>query len=497
MDELRSRFDSYCELRTRALAEFRAGRAPGLELARLDDEHADVLAAEALERVGKEAHAAHFEGGRRAGARFALGLAAAGVASRASAAEKELYAREADQRVRVGAAVRAGFALALARGADADTSARADVDDALERASAELDPLREELFARRAEARAELGFANARAWLEAEQPGVDPEAWLAHADRVLAVTEAPDRDQLGRELARLGVPPGSARRGDLERALRLVRHESLFTPVRVRAGLDYTTDGLRWRLADLPGVALDLAARERKHPAPACAGVRVPGEILVSLAPRGGLADLEALLALAGRTAALAFTSATLPVERRRVADPALGELFGALLRDRVCDPAWIDDGPGAARAADLARDAPLRRLLGLRVLAARVRFEHALASLGPGESPRHYRELFADELSRATSCVFESAGWLDDVDPPFRAAAELRGRCLAARLAEHLRERFERRFWKSRRCGELLRELMDTGATYSACELARELGLGPVSPDSLLAELGWYLRPG
>ena len=213
------------------------------------------------------------------------------------------------------------LALAATRGADSDAGARADVDAALERASAELDPLREELFARRSEARAALGFAGARAWAEAEQPGAPPDAWLAHADHVLEATEAAYRDHLDRELARLGVPKGSARRGDLERALALVRFEPLFTPARVRAALDHTTDGLRYRLADLPGVELDGVARERKHQAPACAGVRVPGEILVSLAPRGALDDLEALLTLAGRAAALAFTSASLPVERRRVTD--------------------------------------------------------------------------------------------------------------------------------------------------------------------------------
>jgi hypothetical protein len=492
VEDVRPRFDAYCAERARALAAYRAGRSTRLDLGRLDDEYADVLASEALERARKDAQAAPFESGRRGAERLALGLAAAGVAARTRAALQELLEREAAQRARVGAAERPVFGLELARGADTDASARAELDAALEGASAELDPLREELFARRAEARAELGFASARAWAEAEQPGVDPDAWLAHADRVLEATESRYRDLLAQELGRLGVAPGSARRGDFERALRLVRYEPFFDPDRVRAALERTTEGLRFRLQDLPGVRLDVVARERKHPAPECAGVRVPGELDVRLAPRGGIADLDALLFLAGRASALAFVSESMPVEGRRVFDPALGELWGALLRDRLHDPAWIEESPAASRAAELARDAPLRALASLRVLAARVRFEHALAALAPGASPRPFRELYAEELSRATGCNFGSSGWLDRVEPPFRAAAELRGRALAARFAEHLRTRFERRFWRSRRCGDLLRELQETGGTYGACELAAELGLGPASPDSLLAEPGW-----
>ena len=62
-----------------------------------------------------------------------------------------------------------------------------------------------------------------------------------------------------------------------------------------------------------------------------------------------------------------------------------------------------------------------------------------------------------------------------------------LRGWCLEAQLSELLRERFGRRFWRERAAGELLKELWNTGATYSAEEIAAQLGLGALEIDRLI----------
>jgi hypothetical protein len=45
----------------------------------------------------------------------------------------------------------------------------------------------------------------------------------------------------------------------------------------------------------------------------------------------------------------------------------------------------------------------------------------------------------------------------------------------------------FGREPWKLRGAGELLRELFDTGTTYTPEALGRELSLGPLSADALL----------
>ena len=78
----------------------------------------------------------------------------------------------------------------------------------------------------------------------------------------------------------------------------------------------------------------------------------------------------------------------------------------------------------------------------------------------------------------------------LIDTDPDLYCADYLRAWCLEAKLSEHLRERFGRRFWRERGAGDLLKELWNTGATYTADGLADELGLGPIDTEALIEDL-------
>ena len=59
-----------------------------------------------------------------------------------------------------------------------------------------------------------------------------------------------------------------------------------------------------------------------------------------------------------------------------------------------------------------------------------------------------------------------------------------LRGRAFASQLRDFLRHEFGRSFWRERRCGDLLKELWQTGTTYSAEQLTDELGFGPLVLD-------------
>lgn len=490
MDTLRRRFEAWSAVRARALAAFRAGRSERLALEEIDDEFADVSGGEALEAARKLAATLTGADARRDAARLVLGLAGALVDGRTRDLDVELFEREAAQRARVGRDEAPVFAWRLRQGLDADAERRRSVDAALESAAAALAPLREERFARAVEARAAAGFPEGIAFAKERQPGLDVDVWRAHLERLLEATEVTWNDGLRLRLARLGVAPGSARRGDVERLLALPDWDREFGGSRGRLALERAAEALAPGPLERPGVELDAEPRARKAPDPACVPVRVPGEIALSLAPRAPFPDCEALFALAGRACALSFAAESLPVERRRVADPVLGALWGELLRARLADPAWIADGPAAARAAEFAADARWRELGLVRRHAARARSELELVALAPGANPHPLVDFFEDAHARALGCAWGRADWLRDADEPLASLAWLRARAREAELAELWRSRFERRFWKARRFADLVRELWHTGATYAADELARELGLGAPGIDYLLAEL-------
>jgi hypothetical protein len=490
VEELRRRFEAWTQARLRALAAFGAGRSERLALDAIDDEWTDVAGGEALERARKLAAALSGADARRDAARLVLGLTDACVEGRTREATVELYQREAAQRARVERDEAPVFVWRARQGLDATGERRRALDAALERAAAELAPLREEYFARRSQARAAAGFPDGLAFERERQPGLDAAVWRANLDRLLAATERPWQDGLRLRLARLGVAPGAARRGDVERLLLLPDWDREFAGARALAALERASEALGVRPFELRGVQLDAEPRARKAPDPRCVGVRIPGEIALSLAPRAPFADCEALFALAGRACALAFVAESLPVERRRVSDPALDALWGELWRARLCDPAWIADGPAAARAEEFAAEARWRELGLVRLHAAQARVALELVSLAPGESPHPLVDAFEEEASRALGCAWGRADWLADAREPLASLVWLRARARAAEIAELWRARFERRFWKARRCAELCKELWHTGATYGLDDVARELGLGAPGVDYLLGEV-------
>jgi hypothetical protein len=396
--------------------------------------------------------------------------------------ELELRSRELAQRIRVGKREQTAFAWRGAAAGLDDATARAELQRALDRADAELVPLRAELHVRSAEELAKLGFATPRAWAEALRPDVDLDSWARAARELLVATEPAWHDAL-RAAAGSGTPVRSG--VDLYRALSLPRWATAFGGARF-AALDSLCDAWRVRLGLLPGLAVDDAPREAAHPLPFLATPRVPGELLLRLPQRAAVLDLASELDLGGRALACGLTSDALPVESRLTGDRALPLAWGALFRERLFDPAWLASGPLAARADRFAADAALLRLAPLRAAAARTQSELALAALSPGSDPRALADAHASRMREALACDWSDAALLRDCRARPAALDELRAACFAAQLARQLRERHGRAFWRARACGELLRELWHTGTTYTVESLARQLDLGPVSVEVL-----------
>ncbi len=487
MADVRSSYEAYFQARERELLLFRSGRQPLPELDRVDDAFSEVTSGDCLDDLARECEAARLETPRQELLRLLHAVQDAVVASAVRDPELRLWERAGSQRFRIGDRAAQARLWAARLAEESEASKRTELQLGLDRAWAELNPLREELFAARGEQLAKLGYATRRAWAEARRPGVDYELWRAAATRFLDTTASVHADALRGALSAVGVGPGTAHRGDVLRVERLADFDRLFPAQKSRAVLEFTLEGMAVRLDRLPGLSIDMAERAGKQAAPFCVAPRAPEEVFLVGWSRPGVPAHAGLLHETGRALQFLFTSSTLSVERRRSPDLALEEAWGALLSARLADPDWIETGPPAARAESYGPASRLRRCSELRRCAARVRFELELAALEGAADPAGLDAVYAAELSEASGSHWGPEGYLVAAAPTLSSVDCLRGWCLEAQLSELLRERFGRRFWRERAAGELLKELWNTGATYSAEEIASQLGLGALEIDRLI----------
>jgi hypothetical protein len=275
-----------------------------------------------------------------------------------------------------------------------------------------LTPLAAEGLERvRAETRA-LGWASPRSLL-ATIHGRDPGALAAEAETLLRATEPPalDGGEVGSPTARF----------DLARVHRAAWADALLPadPVaHLRRALDrLTVSDIRF--------AIDAAPRSGKSPRAFCAAVRVPGDVHLVVAPRGGLADLEALFHEAGHAIHLSHRDPGAPFEDRHLADRADAEALAFAMESRATR--GIDDDRLAAHRAAMAR-------LRTRHLAASLLHDLDLLDAGPNPA---LRERYARRMATATGLTWPSAPWLVVADPLLTSADYLRALGRARALQE------------------------------------------------------------
>jgi len=492
VDQLRARLEDYVAEMGAAIFEFRAGHSTVLDVERIEDRFDDIVdPAGALTRARREAEAATGSSVGDAWWRLASAFGAIALDRATRPLSRPLSEREAATRVTLDGDEMTLFAGRgrLAREPDPDRRHR--LEDVLAAAEEGLVERREELFVRTGETLAELGFDSVRAWCSWRLGGLDHDHWRDQATHFLEATEASYAGRRRELLMAIGVDERATRRSDFGRAIALAEHDPLFPAGKLRDAAVSIIGGLGIDLARIPGLRIDDEDRPGKNPRACCIGVRVPDDVRVIVTARSGLAAYDALLHELGHGLHHAFTSPALPAERRLRMDSALTEAWAMLLQYRVTDPAWLAIGPTSARSDAIAHDARSRRLMMLRRFAGKLRWELELATLNPGSTPRPLAELYEDEMTRATGFPHRAGAYLADTDPLLESFQYFRAWCLEAALAEHLRDRHGRDFWRAKGTGDLLKELWNTGGTYSADELSAELGLGELTVEPLLRELG------
>jgi hypothetical protein len=242
-----------------------------------------------------------------------------------------------------------------------------------------------------------------------------------------------------------------------------------------------------------PGVILDVEQRPKKTPRAFCSPVRVPDEVYLVIARRGGLDDYEALFHEAGHAQHFAHMPASLPMEHRYLGDNSITESFAFLFQHLTTSPAWLRARLGVMEPEAVEAQIRAVKLVFLRRYAAKLAYELELHSSPPALDP--LREVYARRMTDATHVDWSPASWLSDVDPFFYCACYIRAWALETHVRRLLTERFGELWFEEPEAGEFLKTLWAQGQSMRGDQLLLELTGAELDFSALLDDLSLATR--
>ncbi|MBI1748708.1 MAG: hypothetical protein HYR55_19300 [Acidobacteria bacterium] len=347
--------------------------------------------------------------------------------------------------------------------------------------------LRTERIARQREACVALGFPSYLAAYTSTRH-IDYTSLFKPIMEFLQATDRFYTTSLRRALANeIGVGLEDAHRSDVGYFSRLKRFDPHFPKEDLVACYNASMAGLEIDVARQTNITLDIEPRPRKHPRAFCSPIMIPDEIKLVITPHGGADDYAAFLHEAGHAQHMGWTSRRLTIEDRALGDRSVSEAYAFLFNYFIADTDWLTDILRFKNHEDFHQLQKLLKLHIIRRYAGKLRYELELH-----DSPSVHRDLastYARYLTEATRFQYDPVEYLYDLDDGFYSADYLRAWIFEAQLRDHLRRRFGRSWFKSKKAGLFLMELWETGERYGADDLAAQIGLGSLDTGALLAE--------
>jgi hypothetical protein len=408
------------------------------------------------------------------------------------AEEAELARREAALEIEVDGEPMPYRQSAVVQVNERDPERRAAIEAArLEASARELDPLLREMLERTHALTRELGWPSMRAMCE-ELSGIDLGALEQQTSAFLDATEDAYEGLVGGPLEReLGFGFDRLRRSDFSFFFRAPSLDAAFSDARLLRSLEQTLDGLALHP---PGVILDVEQRPKKTPRAFCSPVRVPDEVYLVIARRGGRDDFETLFHEAGHAQHFAHMPAGLPMEHRYLGDNSITESFAFLFQHLTNNPAWLQARLDVMDAGAIEAQARAAKLVFLRRYAAKLAYELELHS--GTAALDSLPDVYARRLGGALHVDWPSQSWLSDVDPFFYAASYIRAWALETHVRRLLRERFGELWFDEPEAGDFLKTLWAEGQRMRGDELLHQLTGAQLDFGALLEDLRVTTNP-
>ncbi len=351
------------------------------------------------------------------------------------------------------------------------------------------DDLRAERLLQMQAAAKELGFENAAA-MRSELRGIDLAGLRAKAERILSLTEDAYVSRFSMLLPQnTGVSFGESTQAELYRFFRYTDFDLFFSRDRMQGIYRELFQGLGFDPARQSNLRLDSEPRAQKQSRAFCAPIMVPEEIVLSYQAREGQENYREFFTAAGHAQHFAWTSRNLSPEFRILThrgDRAAQEGWGFLFQSLMLDPQWLMGTFGFLESGNYLERLGCLRLLALRWNTAMTLYE--IDAYGSATFS-NLADRYAEQMSDAVRVRMDGTGHLRDLDDFFLSADRLRAFAFEAQLRDYLKTRYGARWWTSRKAGEMLIDLWNTGQRHSVEELAAMIGLGELDYESLATE--------
>jgi hypothetical protein len=473
---------------------FFSGQKLELELAPIYDRYSDLFSQDSISRI-KQAVSdtpAHFDTERRALGRL-LGFATEQfLENRAKRLTEEVSQYEAAAQIEWRGRRMTFQDSTVAVITESDRAARRAIYDRRAALIADSNDLRAERLSNIHLAARALGYESYLD-LYGKLRGLDYEGVARAAHTLLERTEPLYLARLDQALKRdLGIGLDQAHRSDALRLLHLTGYDNHFPATGLLRVYRETLAGLGISPDLQTNITVDSELRPRKNSRAFCTPISIPEEIKLVIRPIGGQSDYQAFLHESGHAQHYGWTSPALRPEFKYTGDYALTETYAFLFNHLVTDPDWLSDMLNFQDNLNFIRSAMLARLVTVRRYIAKLMYECDLHAAGqPGRGAALYAEL----QTAATKFDTPETDYLYDLDDSFYSASYVRAWAFEVALREFLKTRFGQRWWASPRAGSFLKEVWETGDLYTADEMADQIGLGPITFDSLIDEFNRVLK--
>ena len=326
-----------------------------------------------------------------------------------------------------------------------------------------------------------------------EMRGLDYIALAEQAGQVLSRTESVYTTRLAEAIGReMGLSLEEADRSDALYFLQLNGYDDRFPARDLMRVYRETMAGLGINIEEQKNILIDDKPRPRKNARAFCMPILVPQEIKLVIRPMGGQSDYQAFLHESGHAQHYGGAAESLRPEFKYTGDYSLSESYAFLFNHLVSDGAWLAEMLKFHESGDFIRAEMLARLSSIRRYVAKLKYECELHTY---EDLPRAAQVYAELQTDATRFKTEQTDFLYDLDDAFYSANYLRAWGFEVMLREYLKTRFGAAWWASRRAGNFLREMWETGDRYTADDIAAHIGVGPISFDLLIDEFNQALK--
>jgi|GEM_PF-1878444 len=377
---------------------------------------------------------------------------------------------------------------------------RADMEEALAMAEAQLDGARTAAFDVSLEALGELGAGepetaaaklHARGWAQAgdNKKFAGPAEIAAACETLLAKTDALAQDLGGWLLERhTGARPfpGDAERHDLLHLIRAPRCSPAFPRGEMLRTCRRWSEAWRLDLNAGKAIKLDDEPRPLAREGAQAFAIDPPDEARIQLFSEEGPWALGQLLSALGAAQLFVAPPGSAPPEDLHLHDPALPIASGALFSGLIRDEEFRRRCAKVELPIDDVRSLAVAHLFELRIAAAQTlaSLEALRSGLG-GKAAQAHRELFA----RAAISSLPAGLALRELDPFLASWAKVRGLAFAARARGFLRDRFDSDWWRNPRALQSVRGLWGRGGRPTLRELWADLASQREQEEEALEE--------